>query len=129
MAAVGFVCEHGRLDVWLHPFCGGVTDDVGITTRYDEDDFMSAVMGVLDETGHAMYERGLPREWRLQPVGEARGMAMHESQSLMVEMQACRSREFVSFLAPLAREAFGGGGPAWQAANLLRHYKLGRAHV
>jgi carboxypeptidase Taq len=79
-------------------------------------------MGVLHETGHAMYERGLPKDWRLQPVGEARGMAMHESQSLMVEMQACRSREFVSYLAPLAREAFGGSGPAWQPDNLLRHY-------
>jgi carboxypeptidase Taq len=122
MAAVGFDFEHGRLDVSLHPFCGGVPDDVRITTRYNEDDFMIALMGVLHETGHAMYERGLPQDWRLQPVGEARGMAMHESQSLMVEMQACRSREFVSFLAPLAREAFGGSGPAWQADNLLRHY-------
>ncbi len=122
MAAVGFDFRHGRLDVSLHPFCGGVPDDVRITTRYDENDFMTALMGVLHETGHAMYERGLPRDWRLQPVGEARGMAMHESQSLMVEMQACRSREFVAFLAPLAREAFGGSGPAWEAENLLRHY-------
>lgn len=122
MAAVGFDFEHGRLDVSLHPFCGGVPDDVRITTRYNEDDFTIALMGVLHETGHAMYERGLPAEWRLQPVGEARGMAMHESQSLMVEMQACRSREFVHFLAPLAREAFGGSGPAWEAGNLLRHY-------
>src|SRR3546814_3391455 len=79
-------------------------------------------MGVLHETGHAMYERGLPKEWRLQPVGEARGMTMHESQSLMIEMQASRSRDFLTFLAPLAREAFGGSGPAWQADNLLRHY-------
>ncbi len=122
MAAVGFDFQHGRLDVSAHPFCGGVPDDVRITTRYNEDDFMIALMGVLHETGHAMYERGLPSEWRLQPVGEARGMAMHESQSLMVEMQACRSREFVDFLTPLAREAFGGSGPAWQADNLLRHY-------
>ncbi|HEY9538094.1 MAG TPA: carboxypeptidase M32 [Kiloniellaceae bacterium] len=122
MAAVGFDFEHGRLDVSLHPFCGGVPDDVRITTRYDEDDFMSAIMGVLHETGHAMYERGLPKEWRLQPVGEARGMTMHESQSLMIEMQASRSRDFLTFLAPLAREAFGGSGPAWQADNLLRHY-------
>lgn len=122
MAAVGFDFEHGRLDTSLHPFCGGVPDDVRITTRYNEDDFTIALMGVLHETGHAMYERGLPRDWRLQPVGEARGMAMHESQSLMVEMQACRSREFVGFLAPLAREAFGGSGPAWEADNLLRHY-------
>ena len=122
MAAVGFDFSHGRLDVSAHPFCGGVPDDVRITTRYDENDFMTALMGVLHETGHAMYERGLPKDWRLQPVGEARGMAMHESQSLMVEMQACRSREFVTFLAPLAREAFGGSGPAWEAENLLRHY-------
>ena len=122
MAAVGFDFEHGRLDVSLHPFCGGVPDDVRITTRYDESDFMTSLMGVLHETGHAMYERGLPKDWRLQPVGEARGMAMHESQSLMVEMQACRSREFVAFLAPLAREAFDGDGPAWEADNLLRHY-------
>src|SRR3546814_2586229 len=43
-------------------------------------------------------------------------------QSLMIEMQASRSRDFLTFLAPLAREAFGGSGPAWQADNLLRHY-------
>ncbi|MDX1575470.1 MAG: carboxypeptidase M32, partial [Kiloniellales bacterium] len=56
MAAVGFDFEHGRLDVSLHPFCGGVPDDVRITTRYDEADFTSALMAVLHETGHAMYE-------------------------------------------------------------------------
>ena len=35
---------------------------------------------------------GLPRPWRHQPVGLARGMSIHESQSLLMEMQACRSR-------------------------------------
>ena len=63
-------------------------------------------MGVLHETGHALYERGLPADWRLQPVGAARGMAMHESQSLLVEMQACRSPEFISFLAPHRARGF-----------------------
>jgi carboxypeptidase Taq len=120
MAAVGFDFDHGRLDVSLHPFCGGVRDDVRITTRYDESDFAKALMGVLHETGHAMYERGLPAEWRLQPVGQARGMALHESQSLLVEMQVCRGPAFLGYLAPLAAEAFGGGGPAWSARNLLR---------
>ena len=119
MAAVGFDFEHGRLDVSAHPFCGGVPDDVRITTRYDAGDFAKAMMGVLHETGHALYERGLPAKWRLQPVGAARGMAFHESQSLLVEMQACRAPEFIGFMAPLAREAFGGDGPAWQADNLL----------
>lgn len=122
MARLGFDFDGGRLDVSLHPFCGGVPDDVRITTRYDEADFASSVMGVLHETGHALYEKGLPKAWRRQPVGEARGMAIHESQSLMVEMQACRSAEFVSFLAPLARRAFGKDGPAWHVENLLRHY-------
>ena len=122
MQAVGFDFDHGRLDVSLHPFCGGVPDDVRITTRYDESDFMSALMGVLHETGHALYERGLPADWRLQPVGSARGMSMHESQSLLIEMQACRSPEFVDFLAPLAKEAFAGEGPEWEAENFARIY-------
>ena len=120
METVGFDFAHGRLDTSLHPFCGGVPEDVRITTRYDEADFMKALAGVLHETGHAMYERGLPARWRLQPVGLACGMAIHESQSLLVEMQACRGAEFVGFMAPLARDAFGGNGPAWEADNLLR---------
>jgi carboxypeptidase Taq len=120
MTLLGFDFEHGRLDVSLHPFCGGTPDDVRLTTRYDEGDFRGALMGVLHETGHALYERGLPAEWRRQPVGEARGMAVHESQSLLMEMQACRSREFVEFAAPELRRAFGGEGPAWAAENLYR---------
>ena len=122
MARLGFDFEHGRLDVSLHPFCGGVPEDLRITTRYYEDDFSQALMGVLHETGHALYERGLPAEWRLQPVGDARGMAMHESQSLLIEMQACRGRDFITFAAPLMRDAFGASGPAWEADNLYRLY-------
>ena len=120
MERLGFDFAHGRLDVSLHPFCGGTPDDVRLTTRYEEADFNRALMGVLHETGHALYERGLPTEWRRQPVGDARGMSIHESQSLLVEMQACRSREFAEFVAPLLREAFAGSGPAWAAENLYR---------
>ena len=122
MRAVGFDFTHGRLDTSHHPFCGGVPEDVRLTTRWDEADFLKGLMGVLHETGHAMYERGLPPSWRLQPVGTARGMVLHESQSLLIEMQAARSPEFVGHLAPLAAAAFGGSGPAWSAANLRRHY-------
>ena len=122
MSHVGFDFDHGRLDVSLHPFCGGVPDDVRITTRYNEDDFAHSLMGVLHETGHAMYERGLPGAWRFQPVGQARGMAMHESQSLLIEMQVCRGREFLSFAAPLMRQAFGADGSAWHPDNLYKLY-------
>lgn len=130
MTALGFDFNHGRLDISLHPFCGGTPDDVRITTRYDENDFTSALMGVLHETGHAMYERGLPRAYRRQPVGSALGMSMHESQSLLVEMQVCRSREFLDYAAPLARKAFAGEGPAWEADNLYRLYtKVDRGFI
>ena len=122
MERLGFEFERGRLDVSLHPFCGGVPDDIRITTRYDEDDFAQALMGVIHETGHALYEMGLPEDWRRQPVGTSRGMALHESQSLLFEMQACRGAEFMAFAAPLMREAFGGDGPAWRADNIHRHY-------
>jgi carboxypeptidase Taq len=120
MERLGFDFDNGRLDVSLHPFCGGTPDDVRLTTRYDEEDFSRALMGVLHETGHALYERGLPAAWRRQPVGNARGMSIHESQSLLIEMQVCRSREFIEFAAPLIREAFRGSGPAWEAENLYR---------
>lgn len=122
MERLGFDFNHGRLDVSLHPFCGGTSDDVRITTRYDEADFTSALMGVLHETGHALYERGLPKNWRGQPVGQARGMAVHESQSLLVEMQVCRSREFLAFAAPIMRNVLVGRGPAWDVDNLSRLY-------
>ena len=122
MENIGFEFDHGRLDVSLHPFCGGVPDDVRITTRYSEEDFAQSLMGVLHETGHAIYERGLPKDWRFQPVGQARGMAIHESQSLLIEMQVCRGKEFLSFAAPLIRQAFGADGPAWQPENIYRLY-------
>ncbi len=123
MTALGFDFHHGRLDVSLHPFTGGVPQDVRITTRYREDDFTGALMGVLHETGHALYEMGLPAEWSGQPVGEARGMVMHESQSLLVEMQVCRGLSFIRYAAPHLRAAFGGEGPAWTEDNLARLYK------
>ena len=119
---IGFNFHHGRLDVSAHPFTGGTADDVRITTRYDEKDFARALMGVLHECGHALYEMGLPRDWRRQPVGNARGMVLHESQSLLMEMQACRGRSFIDFAAPRMRAAFGKSGPAWEPANIHRIY-------
>jgi carboxypeptidase Taq len=130
MEQIGFDFAHGRLDVSAHPFCGGVPDDVRITTRFDEADFARGMMAVLHETGHALYQRGLPAAWRSQPVGRARGMAMHESQSLLLEMQACRSRAFVGFAAPILREALGGTGPAWEAEALYRRQtRVGRTLI
>jgi carboxypeptidase Taq len=117
-AAAGLEPEHSRLDRSAHPFCGGTPTDVRITTRYRDDDFSQSLMGVMHETGHALYERGLPTAYARQPVGEAAGMAAHESQSLIVEMQACRSDAYLSWLGPLLLESFPGDPDAFTTSNL-----------
>lgn len=43
MKMLGFDFNGGRLDVSAHPFCGGVPEDVRITTRYDEDELLSGL--------------------------------------------------------------------------------------
>ena len=116
---LGFDFEAGRLDVSTHPFCGGVPEDVRMTTRFREDDFLGSLMGTVHETGHGRYEQNLPREWLGQPVAEARSMALHESQSLSFEMQLGNHPGFVARLAPMVAEAFGAQ-PAFEAVNLQR---------
>lgn len=120
MQAMGFDFRRGRLDESLHPFCGGVPEDVRLTTRYVADDFRPALLGVIHETGHALYEQGLPANWQRQPVGRARGMSIHESQSLIMEMQAARTPEFARYLAPCLEKAFPGMPMKWNADRLMQ---------
>jgi len=120
---LGLDFDHARLDRSAHPFSGGTAADVRITTRYEAADFTQAVLAVVHETGHALYERGLPATYARQPVGEAAGMAAHESQSLIVEMQACRSDAFLSWLGPELLAAFGGDPAPYQPENLGRLWR------
>jgi carboxypeptidase Taq len=120
-AAAGLDFSQARLDRSAHPFCGGTPRDIRITTRYDEADPLSAITGVLHETGHALYEQNLPRDLARQPVGEAAGMAVHESQSLIVEMQAVRGDAYLGFLAPLLTDAFKTPFTVAGLTRRLRH--------
>jgi len=79
------------------------------------------LLGAMHETGHAMYDLGLPQAWRDQPVGRDRGMALEESQSLLVEMTVCRSRPFVQYVQPLLAKHFGVSGPEWDIENIYTH--------
>lgn len=118
MALLGFDFNGGRLDVSAHPFCGGVPEDVRITTRYNEEEMFSSLFGVIHETGHARYEQNLPREWLGQPVALARSTAIHESQSLFFEMQLGRSAPFLKLLLPKVIERFGPQ-PAFELNNFI----------
>jgi carboxypeptidase Taq len=121
MKAVGFDMNHGSLSVSDHPFCGGVPSDVRMTTRYRTDEFLPALMGILHETGHGLYEQNLPKDWAHWPSGKARGMSIHESQSLFVEKQVGRNPAFWQFALPhLSRHL----GEDWSIEDLLPHVHL-----
>jgi len=122
MKALGFDFDHGRLDISHHPFCGGVPTDVRMTTRYVTTDFLSSLMGILHETGHALYEQNLPKAWSHWPLGKARGMGVHESQSLFVEKQIARSAEFWQWAEPTVRDFLGAEALAgWTLEDILAH--------
>jgi carboxypeptidase Taq len=121
MKAIGFPFDHGRLDESEHPFTEGIPGDIRITTRFEPSDPFQGLLAALHESGHAMYDLGLPKEWRDQPVGSNRGMALEQSQSLFIEMLVVRSRPFLRFLKPLLEKHYGVSGPEWEVENLYRH--------
>ena len=118
--AVGHDPDQFRIDAAPHPFSVPHSPgDVRFTTRYDVDDVRYSIMATLHEAGHAMYEHNLPRAFAFRPGGMARGMSVHESQSLSLEMMAGRSREFLEYLAPLMAEVLGGDPEPYSVANVL----------
>lgn len=100
MKALGFSLENGRLDTSAHPFSISISpQDIRITTRYDENNFISSIAAVLHETGHALYEQNLPLEFSSQMVGKNCGMTIHESQSLFIERHIGVTKEFFIWLS------------------------------
>jgi carboxypeptidase Taq len=122
-AAAGLDFRHARLDRSAHPFCRGTPADVRITTRYNEADLSRSPMSVLHETGHALYERQLPAAFLRQPVGEAAGAGVHESQALLFEMQAGRSDAYLMWLGRLLQRRFGGDPTVYELGNLGRLWR------
>ena len=121
MKAIGFPFDRGRLDESEHPFTEGVPGDIRVTTRFDPNDCSPGLLGALHETGHAMYDLGLPQDWRDQPVGRDRGMALEESQSLLIEMIICRSRAVRALPQAAAGEAFRRERPGMGVRECLPH--------
>lgn len=108
-ADLGFDFDAGRLDISAHPFCSGFHPrDVRLTTRYDENDPLSSFFGTLHETGHGLYEQGLPAEHAFTPRGAAVSLGVHESQSRLWENLVGRSRPFWARYLPKLRSCYGG---------------------
>lgn len=92
---VGFNFDAGRIDISTHPFCSGLNPgDVRLTTRYYENFFSPSMFGTLHESGHGLYEQGLPITHVFTPRGQAASLGIHESQSRLWENMVGRSRPF-----------------------------------
>ncbi|MCH9754191.1 MAG: carboxypeptidase M32, partial [Alphaproteobacteria bacterium] len=120
MKSVGFDFSRGRLDTSVHPFCGGGNQDIRITTRYNEKEFLSSLMGIMHETGHGLYQQNLPMKYYNQKVGDNLGMSIHESQSLFLEIQISRTKEFMEFIFPKAKKIFGFKDKNYSAENFYK---------
>ncbi len=123
-AEIGFDWNAGRLDRSAHPFCTGIANrDVRLTWRGQEQDLRQALMGVLHEMGHGLYDQGLPMEWEGTPLGEPASTGVHESQSRLWEILVGRGRPFWRWLLPHVRHAFGHAidlDGAWRALHAIR---------
>ncbi|MFM1847357.1 MAG: hypothetical protein RL417_831 [Pseudomonadota bacterium] len=104
---IGYNFESGRLDKTHHPFQSSLgSEDIRITTRYDETNYLSGLFTVLHEAGHAMYEDGLPKESKGRPLGSPVSLGIHESQSRFWENIVGRSVPFSRYLHRLIAEYF-----------------------
>lgn len=117
---LGFDYARGRLDVSLHPFCSGTGSDVRMTTRFKEDEPLDALFSSIHETGHGLYEQGLPVEQLGTALGLHAGMAVHESQSRLWENQVARSRGFWKYFEPRFRTLFPEQTAAVSSEELYR---------
>jgi carboxypeptidase Taq len=104
---MGFSFDHGRMDVSVHPFCGGGdSTDVRITTRYRLDNFVESLYAVIHETGHGLYEQGRMPDAKDLPVSESLTMGIHESQSLFWERMIAQRKSFCSHYLDTFSNAF-----------------------
>ncbi len=118
---IGFNIQQGRIDVSVHPFCGGShPTDVRITTRYKDSDFIESLYSVIHETGHALYEQGRPYELGDVPASESLTMGIHESQSLFWERMVAQGKPFCSHYFDTIRATFPDN---LQSANVDSFYR------
>lgn len=92
---LGYDFESGRLDETVHPFAIPVNrHDVRITTRFDEQDFLTGLFATIHECGHALYDQNISPELTGTPLYDGASDGMHESQSLFWEKIVGRHQGF-----------------------------------
>ncbi|MCB0279439.1 MAG: carboxypeptidase M32 [Calditrichaeota bacterium] len=104
---IGFDFDKGRVDLSVHPFCTNFsTNDVRITTSFDENNFTKSFFGLMHESGHAMYEQGMDETYHATAMAAPISLGIHESQSRLWENMVGRSRQFWTHYFPEIKSRF-----------------------
>jgi carboxypeptidase Taq len=110
----------GRIDETHHPFTTGYYDDVRVAVRYNEANPVSALLVLMHEAGHAIYEQSLRQEWMYQPIGTMASLGIHESISRFYENMIGRSEEFWRYYLPRFNELTNGSFKDLECEAILR---------
>ena len=132
LETLGYDFERGRLDVAPHPFSSGTQFDARVTTRFDESDPLDSLGSTVHEFGHATYTQGLRQDAYGSPLGEHRGLTVHESQSRLWENHVGRTRAFWELFVPRFNDQHGTDltpDQAYEAANQVYEDNLIRVEA
>ncbi|WP_294704694.1 carboxypeptidase M32 [uncultured Fusobacterium sp.] len=115
---LGFDFDRGVGAESEHPFTMNITkNDVRLTTKYMEDNPMSAIFSTIHETGHGIYEQQIRDNLQGTILASGGSMGIHESQSRFYENILGRdihfwkniykkAQEFMPFLEKISLEDF-----------------------
>ncbi len=104
---VGFNIEAGNLAEVEHPFCIDVAHlDTRLTTSFRKGDHAFAIMGTVHELGHGLYEQNVLDEYVASDLAHGVSLAIHESQSRLLENMIGRSSEFWGYFYPRLQAYF-----------------------
>ncbi|MDE1475947.1 carboxypeptidase M32 [Xenorhabdus bovienii] len=125
MSEMKFDFRTGRLDESVHPFTGGISGDIRVCSYFKPDNIILSISAIMHEMGHASYESRLPRQFRGQPVGDSRGMCIHEGIALLFEKKIGHSSEYLEYLSKKLNKQFGYLN-YFSKENLLHHFNTVR---
>ena len=104
---LGVTDDRSRLDNTEHPFTTTITpDDERITTNYDAH-VQKCIFSTIHESGHALYNLGLPKKYRHTSVWNYPSLGLQESQSRFWENVVGRSPAFWKYAFPVLQKMTG----------------------
>ena len=79
----------------VHPFTNPISkNDIRLTTKYEENNFLSNIFSVIHELGHGLFEHQIDDKYNGRMIGSQITSGLHESQSRLLENYIGRSKAF-----------------------------------